>query len=166
MSLALQVSALMSATGIRTVDQLRQKAVLDVACGSETSYSGTQFQPWLCRILTELGVHVEGIDIGLNPSASGWVCHHHDLVEPFPVSRLSREAYDIMTCTGFVHRAGGNDELITRRGRQAIHHAVMNVWQLAREVLAEDGQLVINRGKVYQKRGEEVVFSHRYGPGA
>jgi len=49
---------------------VRDQAVLDIACGSNSSRSPVtgrrtaEFEPWMCRLLLELGARPVGIDIG------------------------------------------------------------------------------------------------------
>ncbi len=49
---------------------IRGQAVLDIACGSSTSRSPVtgrqtaEFEPWMCRLLMDLGAHAVGLDIG------------------------------------------------------------------------------------------------------
>jgi hypothetical protein len=49
---------------------IRGQAVLDIACGSSASRSPVtgrqtaEFEPWMCRLLLELGAHPVGLDIG------------------------------------------------------------------------------------------------------
>ena len=49
---------------------IRGQVVLDIACGSNSSRSPktgrrtVAFEPWMCRLLAELGAHPVGLDIG------------------------------------------------------------------------------------------------------
>ena len=49
---------------------VRGKRILDIACGSNSSRSPTtgrrtaQFEPWMCRLLLELGAEPVGVDLG------------------------------------------------------------------------------------------------------
>jgi hypothetical protein len=59
---------LMDAFG--SLSAIRGQAVLDIACGSSSSRSPVtgrqtaEFEPWMCRLLLELGAQPVGIDIG------------------------------------------------------------------------------------------------------
>jgi len=58
----------------------RGQAVLDIACGSSSSGSPVtgrqtaEFEPWMCRLLVELGAHPVGLDIG---DLGGEAFEHH-----------------------------------------------------------------------------------------
>jgi len=62
------VTRLMDAFG--SLSAIRAQAVLDIACGSSSSRSPvtgrqtSEFEPWMCRLLLELGAHPVGLDIG------------------------------------------------------------------------------------------------------
>jgi SAM-dependent methyltransferase len=62
------VTRLMDAFG--SLSAIRGQAVLDIACGSSSSRSPvtgrqtSEFEPWMCRLLLELGAHPVGLDIG------------------------------------------------------------------------------------------------------
>jgi hypothetical protein len=72
------VTRLMDAFG--SLSGPRGKAVLDIACGSSSSRSPvtgrqtSEFEPWMCRLLVELGAHPVGIDIG---DLAGETFDHH-----------------------------------------------------------------------------------------
>jgi SAM-dependent methyltransferase len=59
---------------------VRGNAVLDIACGSRSSRSPvtarqtSEFEPWMCRLLLELGARPVGLDIG---DLAGEVFEHH-----------------------------------------------------------------------------------------
>ena len=62
------VTRLLDAFG--SLSAVRGQAVLDIACGSSSSRSPVtgrqtaEFEPWMCRLLLELGARPVGVDIG------------------------------------------------------------------------------------------------------
>ena len=72
------VSRLMDAFG--SLSTIRGQSVLDIACGSNSSRSPAtgertaEFEPWMCRLLLELGARPVGIDIG---DLDGEAFEHH-----------------------------------------------------------------------------------------
>lgn len=78
---------------------VRGMKVLDLACGSRSSRSPVTgrrtaaFEPWMCRLLLELGAHPVGVDIG---DLSGEAFEHHriDLGVPGALDVLPTGAFD------------------------------------------------------------------------
>ncbi len=72
------VTRLVDAFG--SLSAIRGRAILDIACGSGSSRSPvtgritSEFEPWMCRLLVELGAHPVGLDIGDN---TGEAFEHH-----------------------------------------------------------------------------------------
>jgi hypothetical protein len=91
------VTRLMDAFGSLSV--LRGQAVLDIACGSSSSRSPVtgrataEFEPWMCRLLLELGARPVGVDIGDN---EGEAFEHHriDLGRPTALAFLATGSFD------------------------------------------------------------------------
>jgi hypothetical protein len=81
------------------VSAIRGQAVLDIACGSNTSRSPVtglrtaEFEPWMCRLLLELGARPVGIDIG---DLAGEAFEHHrvDLGVPGALDFLPSASFD------------------------------------------------------------------------
>ena len=79
---------------------LEGKKVLDIACGSRTSYTDFgifskkgNLEPWLCRALHKCGARAIGMDIGNN---DGEPFEHHwaDLTEKGTLGRLFGQTHD------------------------------------------------------------------------
>ena len=78
---------------------IRGQAVLDIACGSNSSRSPVtgletaEFEPWMCRLLLELGARPVGIDIG---DLAGEAFEHHrvDLGMPGALDFLAPGSFD------------------------------------------------------------------------
>jgi hypothetical protein len=91
------VTRLMDAFG--SLSAIRGQAVLDIACGSDSSRSpitGTQtaeFEPWMCRLLLELGAQPVGIDIG-DLADEAFVHHRVDLGLPGALDFLATGSFD------------------------------------------------------------------------
>ncbi len=78
---------------------IRGQAILDIACGSNSSRSPvtglqtSEFEPWMCRMLLALGAHPVGIDIG---DLAGEAFEHHgvDLGVPGAMDFLPSGTFD------------------------------------------------------------------------
>ncbi len=82
-----------------SLSAIRGTTVLDIACGSGSSRSPVtglptaEFEPWMCRLLLELGAHPVGVDIG---DLSGEAFEHHriDLGIPGALDVLPAGSFD------------------------------------------------------------------------
>ena len=91
------VSRLTDAFG--SLATVRGQTVLDIACGSNSSRSPVtnmptaEFEPWMCRLLVELGARPVGIDIG---DLDGEAFEHHrvDLGVPGALDFLPSGSFD------------------------------------------------------------------------
>ena len=91
------VNRLMDAFG--SLPAVRGQAVLDIACGSNSSLSAVtglrtaEFEPWMCRLLLGLGARPVGIDIG---DLAGEAFEHHrvDLGVPGALDFLPTASFD------------------------------------------------------------------------
>lgn len=84
-----------------SLENIRGKRALDLACGSLDSLDdGPGFEPWLPRILTELGASVVGIDIG---SLEGEPYEHYniDLSAKGALNFLPDHYFDIIHVKSF-----------------------------------------------------------------
>ena len=91
------VGRLMDAFG--SLPTIRGQAVLDIACGSDSSRSPvtglrtTAFEPWMCRLLRELGARPVGIDIG-DLEDEAFEHHRVDLGVPGGLDFLATGSFD------------------------------------------------------------------------
>jgi hypothetical protein len=91
------VTRLVDAFG--SLSAIRGQAILDIACGSSSSRSPvtgrqtSEFEPWMCRLLLELGAHPVGLDIG---AITDEAFEHHrvDLGVPGALDFLATESFD------------------------------------------------------------------------
>ena len=78
---------------------IRGQTVLDIACGSDSSRSPATgrptaaFEPWMCRLLGELGARPVGIDIG-DLADEAFVHHRVDLGVPGSLDFLATGSFD------------------------------------------------------------------------
>ena len=78
---------------------IRGHRVLDLACGSNESRSPitgqrtAAFEPWMCRLLLELGARPVGIDIG-GLDGEGFEHHRLDLGRPGALDVLQSASFD------------------------------------------------------------------------
>lgn len=91
------VTRLLDAFG--SLSAIRGQAVLDIACGSSSSRSPvtgretSEFEPWMCRLLLELGAHPVGLDIG-DLADEAFEHHRVDLGVPGALDFLATESFD------------------------------------------------------------------------
>lgn len=91
------VSRLITAFGL--LSAIREQAVLDLACGSNSSRSPVtglrtaEFEPWMCRLLTALGGRPVGIDIG-DLADETFEHHRVDLGVPAALDFLATGSFD------------------------------------------------------------------------
>ena len=82
-----------------SLSTIRGQAVLDMACGSNSSRSPVtglrtaEFEPWMCRLLLELGARPVGIDIG-DLSTETFVHYRVDLGLPGALDFLPTASFD------------------------------------------------------------------------
>ena len=82
-----------------SLSSVRGQSVLDIACGSNSSRSPitglrtAEFEPWMCRLLLELGARPVGTDIG---DLAGETFDHHrvDLAVPGALDFLPTGSFD------------------------------------------------------------------------
>jgi hypothetical protein len=96
------------------------KRILDIACGSNSSRSPqtgrrtSEFEPWMCRLLLELGAEPVGVDLG---SLEGESFQHHalDLGVPGALDVLPPGTFDAVQDS----RLFGSPEFRARNGPAA-----------------------------------------------
>ncbi len=94
--------------------------ILDIACGSNSSRSPltglrtAQFEPWMCRLLLELGAEPVGVDLG---DLDGEFFEHHtlDLGVPGALDALPAASFDAVQDS----RLFGSPEFRTAHGSDA-----------------------------------------------
>jgi hypothetical protein len=139
------VTRLMDAFG--SLSAIRGQAVLDIACGSNSSRSPatgrqtSEFEPWMCRLLLGLGAHPVGLDIGdLADEAFG---HHRvDLGFPGALDFLATGSFDA------VHesRLFGSPEFRAAHGR-ATERIRREIHRQERRLLRPGGIVIHSDGR-------------------
>jgi hypothetical protein len=139
------VTRLMDAFGSLTA--IRGQAVLDVACGSSSSRSPvtgrptSEFEPWMCRLLLELGAHPVGLDIG---DLAGEAFEHHrvDLGVPGALDFLPTGSFDAI----HESRLFGSPEFRSAHGpaTERIRH---EIHRQERRLLRPGGTLIHSDGR-------------------
>jgi hypothetical protein len=82
-----------------SLSAIRDQVVLDIACGSSSSRSPATgrptaaFEPWMCRLLVELGARPVGIDIG-DLADEAFEHHRVDLGLPGALDFLPTGSFD------------------------------------------------------------------------
>ena len=146
------VSRLMDAFG--PLSAIRGQTVLDIACGSNSSRSPATghrtaaFEPWMCRLLLELGARPVGIDIG---DLADEVFEHHrvDLGVPGALDFLATGSFDA------VHesRLFGSPEFRAAHGR-ATERIRREIHRQERRVLRSGGTIIHSDGGPGPRRYE------------
>ena len=120
--------------------------VLDIACGSNSSRSPltgrrtVEFEPWMCRLLRELGASPVGIDIG---DLAGEAFEHHrvDLGVPGALDFLPTGSFDAI----HESRLFGSPEFRaahrrqTERVRREIHRQERRLLRAGGVIIHSDG---------------------------
>lgn len=129
-----------------SLSAIRGRAVLDIACGSNSSRSPvtgrqtSEFEPWMCRLLMELGAHTVGLDIGDNADEA-FEHHRVDLGVTGALDFLATGSFDA------VHesRLFGSPEFrsahgpATDRVRQEIHRQELRLMRPGGVLIHSDG---------------------------
>jgi hypothetical protein len=130
-----------------SLSAIRGQAVLDIACGSRSSRSPvtgrqtSEFEPWMCRLLVELGAHPVGLDIG---DLAGEAFEHHrvDLGVPGALDFLAPGSFDAI----HESRLFGSPEFraahgsATERIRREIHRQERRLLRPGGVLIHSDGQ--------------------------
>jgi hypothetical protein len=146
------VGRLLDAFGPLTA--IREQAVLDIACGSNSSRSPVtglrtaEFEPWMCRLLVELGARPVGIDIG-DLTDEAFVHHRVDLGVPGGLDFLPSASFDA------VHesRLFGSPEFRAVHGR--------DTERIRREIHRQERRLLRPGGILIHSDGRPGPRGHR-----
>ena len=138
-------SRLMDAFG--PLSTIRGQAVLDIACGSNSSRSPVTglrtavFEPWMCRLLVELGARPVGIDIG-DLADEAFVHHWVDLGVRGELDFLATGSFDA------VHesRLFGSPEFLAAHG-PATERIRREIHRQERRLLRPGGILIHRDGR-------------------
>ena len=136
---------LMDAFG--SLSSLGSLAILDIACGSRSSRSPitgletAEFEPWMCRLLVELGARPVGLDIG---DLGGEAFEHHrvDLGVPGALDFLPSGSFDAI----HESRLFGSPEFLstygaaTQRVRREIHRQERRLMRPGGILIHSDGR--------------------------
>ena len=149
------VTRLMDAFG--SLPAIRGQAILDIACGSSSSRSPatgrptSEFEPWMCRLLLELGAHPVGLDIGDN-AGEEFEQYRVDLGVPGALDFLATESFDAI----HESRLFGSPEFrsvhgpATERIRREMH------WQEGR-LMRPGGVLIHSDGRSGPTRAANTI---------
>ena len=138
------IGRLTEAFGELTV--VRDRTVLDIACGSNSSRSPitgkrtAEFEPWMCRLLLELGARPVGIDIG---DLDGEAFEHHrvDLGVPGVLDFLPTGSFDAI----HESRLFGSPEFRAAHARES--------ERVRREIHRQEGRLLRRGGILIHSDG-------------
>ena len=139
------VTRLMDAFG--TLSAIRGQAILDIACGSSSSRSPVtglrtaEFEPWMCRLLLELGALPVGIDIG-DLTAEAFVHHRVDLGVPGALAFLATGSFDAI----HESRLFGSPEFRSAHGR-ATERIRREIHRQERRLMRPGGILIHSDGR-------------------
>ncbi len=139
------VDRLMDAFG--QLAAVRGQYVLDIACGSNSSRSPVtgrrtaEFEPWMCRLLQELGARPVGVDIG---DLAGESFEHHrvDLGIPGSLDFLANGSFDAI----HESRLFGSPEFRAAHGRDT-ERIRREIHRQERRLLRPGGILIHSDGR-------------------
>lgn len=139
-----------------TLSVIRGQAILDIACGSNSSRSPVtgertaQFEPWMCRLLLELGARPLGIDIG---DLAGESFEHHrvDLGVPGALNFLASGSFDAI----HESRLFGSPEFRAAYG-PATERVRGEIHRQERRLLRPGGILIHSDGRSGPRGGEDA----------
>ena len=152
---------LMDAFG--SLSALSGLAILDIACGSRSSRSPVtgletaEFEPWMCRLLLQLGARPVGVDLG---DLAGEAFEHHrvDLGVPGALDFLPSGTFDAI----HESRLFGSPEFrsaygaATRRVRREIHRQERRLMRPGGILIHSDG-----RREPRDPRGRDALAAPR-----
>ena len=139
------VTRLLDAFG--SLSAIRGKVVLDLACGSNSSRSPisgrrtVEFEPWMCRLLAELGAHPVGLDIG-DLDDETFEHHRVDLGLPGGLDFLPSGAFDAI----HESRLFGSPEFRAAYGPET-ERIRAELHRQERRLLRPDGILIHSDGR-------------------
>ena len=139
------VSRLMDAFG--PLSTIPGQTILDIACGSSSSRSPAtglrtaEFEPWMCRLLVELGARPVGIDIG-DLDDEAFVHHRVDLGIPGALDFLATGAFDAI----HESRLFGSPEFRSAHG-SATERIRREIHRQERRLLRPGGILIHSDGR-------------------
>ena len=136
---------LMDAFG--SLSAIRGQAVLDIACGSSSSRSPvtgletSEFEPWMCRLLLELGARPVGLDLG-DLADEAFEHHRVDLGVPGALDFLATESFDAI----HESRLFGSPEFRSAHG-PAAERIRRELHRQERRLMRPDGTLIHSDGR-------------------
>ncbi len=139
------VTRLVDAFG--SLSAIRGQTVLDIACGSSSSRSPvtgrqtSEFEPWMCRLLLELGAHPVGLDIGDN-AAEAFEHHRIDLGVRGALNFLATGSFDAI----HESRLFGSPECRSAYGR-ATERIRREVHRQERRLMRPGGIIIHSDGR-------------------
>jgi len=139
------VTRLIDAYG--SLPAIRGQAILDIACGSSSSRSPvtgrptSEFEPWMCRLLLELGAHPVGLDIG-DLADEAFEHHRVDLGVPGALDFLATGAFDAI----HESRLFGSPEFRAAH-RQNAERIRREIHRQERRILRPGGVLIHSDGR-------------------
>ncbi len=136
--------------------EIMGKRILDLGCGANRSQKsiryrfedkiiegqdGRDFEPWVCRVLHEMGAKAVGIDIG-DLEQEEFEHHLIDLLEPNALSEFPDKSFDVINMNSFANSPSFEKILCLPAG-----DIVKNNWlREIRRLLKDDGKFVFIKG--------------------
>jgi len=139
------VTRLLNAFG--SLSLIHGRAVLDIACGSSSSLSPvtgrqtSEFEPWMCRLLQELGGRPVGLDIGDNADET-FEHHRVDLGVPGALDFLASGSFDAI----HESRLFGSPEFRSAHGRET-ERIRREIHRQERRLMRPGGVLIHSDGR-------------------
>ena len=130
-----------------SLSAIHGQAALDIACGSSSSRSPitgrptSEFEPWMCRLLLELGAHPVGLDIG-DLADEAFAHHRVDLGIPGALDFLATGSFDAI----HESRLFGSPEFRSAHG-PATERIRREIHRQERRLLRPGGVLIHSDGR-------------------
>ena len=121
---------------------LKGKKIIDLGCGSISCHDipNVDYEPWLCRLLFELGINVMGIDINESLQQEDFPNKVIDLFHPESLSFIPNNSIDL------IHAASLFDSptLLQKHGLKAGEMLLQILKPQLRRIIKEEGVLLIS----------------------
>lgn len=142
---------------------LRNARVLDLGCGSAHSRDHNPgdrtFEPWICRILHEVGAQVHGVDV-LSNEGEEFEHHRLDLLQLDVLERFPANSFDVVNNSAFCVPGGPNNSSPTLQlmadefRRMGLH---VNLMLEAERLLKENGVYCLGNDLYVKGKGRLVA---------
>jgi len=148
------------------LENLRDKKVLDLGCGSNSSQLETaqeeyerHYEPWLCRLLYEVGARPIGIDIG-DLDNEEFEHYSKDLVDKAALDFIDDGSIDFVNALSFLG-ATPSPALLARDSINT-EQIEENLIKQSLRVLKDTGLYLEDINKIYERNGDAFIIFNSF----